>query len=129
MRGRMSTVEPFGTWQYAHAVCLPLGARVSSNRLCCASRTNGRSAWRPSQNGALGVGDLVERAAEMHGACLRDFHGAPGNRPVERVIHLEDAGAVPPALEPPAVTRRQRVARECGQRGRAHVAQHEVARR
>ena len=23
----MSTVEPFGTWQYAHSVCRPAGAR------------------------------------------------------------------------------------------------------
>ena len=37
-----STSEPFGTWQYAHSVCAPSGARVRSIRLCCATSTYGR---------------------------------------------------------------------------------------
>jgi hypothetical protein len=32
-RSVMSCPEPFGTWQYAQAVCLPAGARVGSKRL------------------------------------------------------------------------------------------------
>ena len=35
--------DPLGTWQYAQAMCFPSGARVGSNRLGCASNTNGRS--------------------------------------------------------------------------------------
>jgi hypothetical protein len=29
----MSKEEPFGTWQYAQAVCFPFGARLVSKRL------------------------------------------------------------------------------------------------
>src|SRR5579864_5071806 len=29
----MSTFDPLGTWQYAHAVCLVAGAREGSNKL------------------------------------------------------------------------------------------------
>ena len=47
MRWVMSTVDPFGTWQYAQAVSTPLGARLGSNSDCWASRMNGRSGWRP----------------------------------------------------------------------------------
>src|SRR3954454_7342884 len=45
----MSVAEPFGTWQYAHAVWHPAGARVASKRLGCASKTKGRVGCRPSQ--------------------------------------------------------------------------------
>jgi hypothetical protein len=47
MRSVMSSVDPFGTWQYAQSVCFPVGARDGSKRLCCATRTNGRSGCRP----------------------------------------------------------------------------------
>jgi hypothetical protein len=43
----MSIVEPLGTWQYAHAVCWPRGARESSNSDGCTSSTYGRSGVRP----------------------------------------------------------------------------------
>ena len=48
----MSTLEPFGTWQYAQAVCRPAGARVGSKRLCWASSTYGRSAISPRHGAA-----------------------------------------------------------------------------
>ena len=44
----MSMVEPCGTWQYAHAVCRPAGARDGSKRLGWASSTNGRPACSPA---------------------------------------------------------------------------------
>ena len=47
-----STVEPFGTWQYAQTVCRPAGARVGSNRLVWVSSTNGRSGTRPAATSA-----------------------------------------------------------------------------
>src|SRR5262245_60039886 len=47
IRSAISIFELFGTWQYAQAVCLPSGARELSNRLCCASITQGRSGQRP----------------------------------------------------------------------------------
>ena len=47
MRSVMSTVAPFGTWQYTHAVCLPLGARDGSNRLCWPTSMNGLAGIRP----------------------------------------------------------------------------------
>ena len=34
-----STVEAFGTWQYAQAVCRPAGARVASKTVCCTRMT------------------------------------------------------------------------------------------
>ncbi len=34
MRSVMSSSEPWGTWQYAQAVCFPSGARVGSNGVC-----------------------------------------------------------------------------------------------
>ena len=40
--------EPLGTWQYAHAICFPAGARLASKRLCCATSTNGRSEGAPA---------------------------------------------------------------------------------
>src|SRR6185312_17271492 len=39
--------EPFGTWQYAQAMCFPAGARVGSNKVGWASKTNGWSAISP----------------------------------------------------------------------------------
>ena len=69
-RSRMSNVDPFGTWQYAHAVCLPAGARVASKRLCCASRTKGRSGCLPSQAARSESAISASDAANVNGAGL-----------------------------------------------------------
>ncbi len=55
----------------------------------------------------LGARDLLERAAEVHGACARALRGAPGDGPVERPVHLEDARAVAVPLEQAPIRRRQ----------------------
>ena len=47
-----SPAKPFGTWQYAHAVCLPAGARDGSKSVCCATSTYGRAAASPRQTAA-----------------------------------------------------------------------------
>ncbi len=46
----ISAVEPCATWQYAHAVCFPAGARRRLNNVCCTSKTNGRPVWLPSHS-------------------------------------------------------------------------------
>src|SRR5204862_7503670 len=43
----------------------------------------------------LALGDLVHRAAEVHGARAQAIRGAPRDRTVDRVVDLEHAGAVP----------------------------------
>jgi hypothetical protein len=48
----MSTVDPLGTWQYAHNVCRPSGARVWSNKLGWATSTYGRSGCSPRATAA-----------------------------------------------------------------------------
>ena len=48
----MSTVEPAGTWQYAHAVCCPSGARDGSQRPYWTNRTNGLAGCRPAATSA-----------------------------------------------------------------------------
>src|SRR5439155_43814 len=49
IRSVMSSDEPFGTWQYAQAACLPSGTRDGSKRLVCASSTKGLPTGRPLQ--------------------------------------------------------------------------------
>jgi hypothetical protein len=47
---------------------------------------------------AFGFDDLRDRAGEVDGRRLRDLRCAPRDRSIERVVDLEDAGPVPPAL-------------------------------
>ena len=49
----MSTVDPDGTWQYAHSVCCPSGARWGSNS----------DDWATSTNGAAGCSPLATAAS------------------------------------------------------------------
>ena len=72
----MSTVEPLGTWQYAHAVCRPSGAREGSNIVGCASRTNGRSLVSPSLRSPLRT-RRSRRACHRGGSCPRRRIPAP----------------------------------------------------
>ena len=57
-------------------MCLPAGARVGSNELGWTSSTNGRSATPPAADRVLGGGDLLQRAAEVHGARRGAVRGA-----------------------------------------------------
>ena len=101
----MSTVEPFGTWQYAQTVCLPAGARVGSNRLVL-----GEQHERPLRDAARGDrglrrGDLLERAAEVDRRRREQLGGAPRDRAVEREVELEDARSVAEAARAGAGSR------------------------
>ena len=71
-----------------------------------AARRAARSSRR-SLGRALRGGDLLERAAEVHGrrACAHSGR-RPRDRPGERPVELEDARAVAEALERPPVARR-----------------------
>ena len=118
---RMSTVEPFGTWQYAQAVCFPAGARVSSNRLCCARRTNGLRG--PSVPGVV-LGPEISACRPRWTVAASPTRGArQGIGAVERVVQLEHAGPVTPACEPPPVPRRQEVAADRDELARGEVAE------
>ena len=105
----------------------PPGARDGSNRLCCASRTNGRSGDAAAPRLPLGRDDLLERPAQVHRRRLRALGRPPRDRPVERPVELEDAGPVAEPLEPPPVARRQLAARDAEQLARRHVEQHRPA--
>src|SRR5215213_10039142 len=61
----------------------------------------------PPRHGALPRCDLVERAAEVDGSGPLAALGCPGDRPVEREVHLEDARTVAVALEGVVVTLRK----------------------
>ncbi len=52
MRSVMSTSDPLGTWQYAHRVCQPSGARLGSATQGWATRQNGCSGYRPATTSA-----------------------------------------------------------------------------
>ena len=91
----MSTVEPFGTWQYAHAVCVPAGraARVEQALL---REQHVRPLGQPAGlDVAFGRGDLGERATEVDGRRARAVGVRPRDRTVERPVDLEHAGPVP----------------------------------
>ena len=68
IRSVMSSAEPFGTWQYAHAVCLPSGARLGSKRLGCARRTYGRSLTAP-RHGSRSDAEISSSAASTLAAA------------------------------------------------------------
>jgi hypothetical protein len=79
--------------------------------------------------GALRLGDLRRRAAEVDGAGAGDLGRTPRDRAVECVVDLEDARAVAPALETAAVARRQQISGEREQLSRRDVADDEVGAR
>ena len=119
----MSKVEPFGTWQYAHAVCLPAGARAG--RTGSAGRAGRTAAQRarlaPAQ---LRGRDLVEGAAHVHGRRASAFVGAPRDRSGERPVELEHARPGAVALEVAAVGGGEPRPRQIEQVARRHVEQH-----
>ena len=109
MRSVMSSAEPFGTWQYAQPVCRPAGARVASNRLGCATRTNGlprAAAPRPTRT------PRSRRASRRRAPSRRArTRSRSRDRPVERPVDLERPGpwrnrAAAAGSRPEAVRRR-----------------------
>ena len=86
---------------------LPLGraGRVEQRVL---GEKHERPLGRPARpRGALGGGDLVERAAEVDGRGAGALGRAPRDRPVERPVELERARAVPVAGEAAVVALRK----------------------
>src|SRR5581483_10225329 len=61
---------------------------------------------------ALARGDLVVAAAEVDGAGAKALRGAPGDRPIQRVVHFEDAGSAAVPAERAPVSRREPVGRD-----------------
>src|SRR5215204_2314146 len=58
-------------------------------------------------DGGLARGDFFQRPTEVHGSGPQALLCLPGNRPVEREVHLEDAGAVAVALQGAPVAPRE----------------------
>ena len=75
------------------------------------------------RNRLLGGGDLVESAAEMHGAGAGNLRRAPRDRAVEGPVELEDTWPVAVASEPSRVPVGQAVAGQPQELTRGHVEQ------
>ena len=89
----------------------PSGARVGSNRRVLREEHERAAPARRPRHGARSErGDLVERPAEMHGRGAARTRVRARDRPVERPVELERAGAVAVAGEPAVVARGEPVA-------------------
>ena len=80
----------------------------------------------PARGGLLGLGDLVERGAQVHGARARDLGCGPGDRAVERPVELEHPRAVAKAAQSAPVEVRQARARQADELARGDVEQHRL---
>src|SRR5205823_14648780 len=67
-------------------------------------RTLGR---RPARDLCFALGDLIERASEVHGTRAKAIFRAPRDRAVDRVVELEDARPVAERTELRAITVRK----------------------
>ena len=77
---------------------------------------------------ALGLGDLLERAAEVHGRRAPAIGRRPGDRAVECPVELEDSRAVPvPASA--CVVGRKAIARDAEQLSRDDVGEDDIGAR
>src|SRR5918993_925526 len=72
-------------------------------------------------DGGLAGGDLVQRRAEVDGPGAPALLRFPGDRAVEREVHLECAGAVTVALEAPPIPLREVLAGDGEELTRRHV--------
>jgi hypothetical protein len=72
-------------------------------------------------DGAFGRGDLIQRAAQVDGAGPQAFGRPPRRRPVERVVHFENAGTVAVAAELAPVGRGQTIAGDALQLARRDI--------
>ena len=103
MASVMSTSEPFGTWQYAHSVCLPSGARDGS-----AAGGLGHQHVRPlgdptPRHVSFGGDHLREARSQMNGARSSQSLVDPGHGSVQGPVDLEDTGPVAPGRQPATV--------------------------
>ena len=110
-----------GTWQYAHSVCEPSGARVGIDERGLRDQHVRALGVLAAPDGGLRGGDLLERPAEVHGSGLAALGRAPRHRARERVVDLEDAGPVAVAAQRAAVAAGQRVAADREQLARRDV--------
>ena len=120
--------QPFGTWQYAHAVCRPAGARESSKTVGCASSTNGRSAGgrpRRATPTAEISSSVPPRWTVPAGGSPRRATGSARERPVE----LERARPMAVRAQLPLVALRQPAARDPDELARHDVCEHDVRSR
>ena len=102
-------------------MCFPSGARVGSNRLGWTSRTKGRSWCRPPTAASSEATISSSVPPRWTVARPRRLGRAPGDRPVERPVELEDPGAVAVAREAAPVAVRQPRAGDAEQLARRDV--------
>ena len=80
-------------------MCLPAGARRRVEQALLRQQHIRPLGVPAAADGALGGGDLRQRAAEVNGRRPGARRRRPGDRPVQRPVDLEHAGAVAVALE------------------------------
>ena len=104
----MSTSDPCGTWQYAHSVWRPAGARVGSHAVAWAASTNGRSGWPPraTEASAAAISSNVPPRWTVPALATAGSRHGTGRR--QRVVELERAG---PAAEAAVAPSRHRASR------------------
>ena len=103
--------------------------RVGSARYCWPTSTKGRSGMRPRRDRPFGLGDLLEGAAEVHGAGAAAVRVRPRHVALDGEVELERAGAVAvPAVGAGDATG-QPVAEEIGDRTGREVEQDDVGGR
>jgi hypothetical protein len=76
------------------------------------------------RNRILGLLDLLERPADVHGAGAPARLCGPRHGPVEGIVEFEHSGPVTEALQGAPIARRQLVARDRGDLARGQVEQH-----
>src|SRR6516165_1455351 len=67
--------------------------------------------------------DLLQGAAEVHGAGAGDLWSGPGDRAIERPVQLEDTGPIAVAGKLPRIARRQMATRKPQQLAWGHIEQ------
>src|SRR5919202_990322 len=78
----------------------------------------------PPPDGGFSMRNLLQRAAQVDGSGPPVRSGLPGDRTVEREVHLEDAGAVPVAIEGLSVMIREVLPCDLKQLARRYVEEH-----
>ncbi len=110
-------------------MCLPAGARLGSNWLCCTTSTKGRSGCSPRHTAAsaAAISSSVPPTCTVDGVEAARI--APRDRPVERPVELEHARAVAIAAQPAHVARGQDRLADVGELRRAGVEEDDARRR
>ncbi len=121
-----STVDPGGDVAVGVAGVLA-GGRARGVELALLDDQHERSLGvLAAPDGGLAGGDLVERAADVNGRGVEAARIAPRDRPVERPVELEDAGAVAVTAEPAEVVGGKERCADRGELRRAGVEEHDT---